>query len=51
MVCEENEIDVDIGIPAVMLLQDIGLNLWDTRVILRMRRPPGNLWVKKQQKI
>ncbi|KAK7389940.1 hypothetical protein VNO78_25237 [Psophocarpus tetragonolobus] len=27
MVCEENETDVDIGIPAVMLPQDAGLNL------------------------
>lgn len=27
MVCEVNETDVDIGIPAVMLPQDAGLNL------------------------
>ncbi|KAF7826062.1 signal peptide peptidase-like 4 [Senna tora] len=27
MVCEENETDVDIGIPAVMLPQDAGTNL------------------------
>ncbi|KAK2407059.1 signal peptide peptidase [Trifolium repens] len=27
MVCEENETDVDIGIPAVMLPQDAGLNM------------------------
>ena len=27
MVCEENETDVDIGISAVMLPQDAGLNL------------------------
>jgi len=27
MVCEENETDVDIGIPAVMLPQDAGLTL------------------------
>lgn len=27
MVCEKNESDVDIGIPAVMLPQDAGTNL------------------------
>lgn len=27
MVCEENETDVDIGIPAVMLPQDAGTNI------------------------
>lgn len=27
MVCEENETDIDIGIPAVMLPQDAGTNL------------------------
>lgn len=27
MVCEKNESDVDIGIPAVMLPQDVGTNL------------------------
>lgn len=27
MVCEENETDIDIGIPAVMLPQDVGTNM------------------------